>query len=70
MRIDQFFNESNVEHLRAYRHLSKTGIWPEGFLPEDIEFFPSWQMALMAKMAECWISLVLADLELLLDEDF
>ena len=31
MKINEFFNPENTEHLKAYRHLQDTGFWPEGF---------------------------------------
>lgn len=37
MKIEDWFDINNLEHLRAFEHLNKTGAWPVGFLPEDIE---------------------------------
>lgn len=58
MKIDEFFDAYNAEHIRAYIHLQETGRWPEGFIPEGTEFFPTWQVSLLNKMADCWIEQV------------
>jgi hypothetical protein len=49
MRIEEWFDIYNPDHLRAYRHLETTGMWPEGFIPENIKFSNIWQSALMRK---------------------
>ena len=55
MTIEDFFDPYNEEHLKAYRHLQMKGTWPEGFIPEDISFSPSWLAKLTSKMTDCWI---------------
>jgi len=45
MNIVDWFDVANPEHLKAYKHLQDTGLWPEGFLPEDIE---------IEYVSECW----------------
>jgi len=55
MTLKEFFNPYSVEHLKAYRHLEKTGMWPVGFVPEDVDIEPHWQVALTDKMAHAWI---------------
>ena len=37
MNIINWFDTSNLDHLKAYRYLCEKGFWPENFLPEDIE---------------------------------
>lgn len=37
MKIEEWIDFNNLEHLRALEHLNKTGAWPVGFLPEDME---------------------------------
>jgi hypothetical protein len=57
--IVDFFDPYNVEHLKAYRVLEKTGFWPKEFLPEDdyknMEWPLIWQAALTAKMTAAWL---------------
>lgn len=33
MKFEDFFDPSNIEHIKAYAHVEKTGAWPEGFIP-------------------------------------
>lgn len=54
MKFEEFFDIHNPEHLRAYRHLRDVGVWPEGFIPKDLEMGHVWQMWLISKMAEEW----------------
>jgi hypothetical protein len=57
--IIDFFDPYNVEHLKAYRVLEKTGSWPKGFLPKDgegMEWPMVWQAGLTAKMAKAWLA--------------
>jgi len=55
MSIVEFFDVYNYEHLMAYKQLSETGMWPEGFLPADTIFPQLWQVSLANKMAAAWI---------------
>jgi galactitol-specific phosphotransferase system IIB component len=55
--IVDFFDPYNIHHLVAYRHLEKTGFWPEDFYPENVEWPMIWQAALTAKMTEAWLKL-------------
>ncbi len=56
--IIQFFDPRNNDHLRAYRHLEKTGLWPEGFVDglRSVGMGILWQTCLSQKMAEYWIA--------------
>lgn len=58
MTIVEFFDPYNVEHLKAYRHLEKTGFWPVSFYPENVEWPLIWQAALTAKMTQAWLEAV------------
>jgi hypothetical protein len=59
MKITDWFYPNNKTHLEAYEHLKKNGVWPKDFIPNDLELPPIWQVMLMGKMAECWISYML-----------
>jgi len=58
MKIDEWFDPYNPDHMIAYRELCETGRWPMYFLPLglDSEYDPAWQVKLVAKMADAWIS--------------
>ena len=49
--IVEWFNVQSDEHLAAYRILEQSGLWPEGFIPEEVSLSPGWHMQLMWKMA-------------------
>ena len=55
--IVEFFDPYNIEHLKAYRHLEKTGFWPEGFVSDEMmKNCPMlWQAELVAKLARAWL---------------
>lgn len=36
VKIVDWFNPFNVDHLRAYKILQDTGAWPKGFLPDFV----------------------------------
>lgn len=55
MRIDEWFDPVNLQHLVAYKALEDNGMWPKGFIPEGMEFPPAWHISLMAKLADKWI---------------
>jgi len=55
MNIVDWFDPSNIEHLKAYKHLQDTGVWPEGFLPEDIEMLPLWSLLLSGKIVDVYL---------------
>jgi hypothetical protein len=59
MTIVQWFDPENIQHIKAYKHLMVTGVWPEGFIPRGIEFPPTWQIELIGKMANLWIDSVI-----------
>lgn len=60
MKITEFFDPYNMEHIKAYKRLITHGSWQEGFLPEDIEYSTGWQAILAFKMANVWVEQVLA----------
>lgn len=55
MNITEFFDPHDPKHIKAYRHLEETGYWPKGFVPAETEMLANWQIALVAKMANCWV---------------
>lgn len=54
MRVEDWFDPNNLEHIEAYRHLTKFGEWPAGFIPDEAVFAPAWFPQIAAKMADCW----------------
>lgn len=59
MKITEFFNPYNMEHIKAYKHLLTYGFWPERFLLANIEYSTGWQAVLAFKMADVWVEQVL-----------
>ena len=55
MNITDYFESTNIKHVRAYNHLNNTGEWPKDFIPKDIEFNKGWQIILAGKLADAWV---------------
>lgn len=53
----EWFDIGNPNHIKAYKHLSLTGCWPEFFLPDDIDMPVGWNISLLAKMANAYINI-------------
>lgn len=55
MKISEYFDPENIDHLKAWNHLSMKGAWPVGFLPDDIEIEPMWAYVVSFKMAKVYV---------------
>jgi hypothetical protein len=49
--ITDFFDPHNKDHIEAYKHLCKTGCWPESFYKPEMTFNASWHFELSMKLA-------------------
>jgi hypothetical protein len=58
--ILDFFDPYRRDHLEAWSTLTRTGLWPEGFLPPNIEMPTLWSATLQARMAEFFVAEKLA----------
>lgn len=59
MTIIEFFDPYNIEHLKAFKYLMDTEIWPIDFyeeIPDNIEFPVNWKIILAGEMAYCWVN--------------
>ena len=56
MKIGKWFDPYDVKHIKAYKELEKTGTWPKRFLPKDIEMGELWQIDILDKMANAWLT--------------
>lgn len=61
MTIIEWFDIKNIEHIRGYDEISKTGHWPEGFIPDNVEFVTNWNIILMSKMSDEYVKVFLRD---------
>jgi hypothetical protein len=61
MKIEKFFNPRDMRHIIAYQELQNTGVWPKGFISEDLEFGPGWQALIAFKIADVYIEEKLGD---------
>lgn len=59
MKITEFFDPYNMEHIKAYEEMLIHGFLPNGFAPEDIEYDNAWQVLIAFKMAGAWTEQVL-----------
>lgn len=56
-----WFDIHNPEHINAYKHLSKTGTWPKGFVTDSIVLPALWLTIIQARMAEAYTHSVWED---------
>ena len=57
-----WFDVHNINHCKAYRHLQRTGEWPEGVDFHDTHTLGSmWQVTLMSQMTKAWVDQMLED---------
>ena len=63
MKIEDWIDTNDLEHLRAIEHLNRTGTWPVDFLPEDIEINPMASIMILAKIGIEFIDLKIEALE-------
>jgi hypothetical protein len=55
MNFIDWFDPNNKGHLEAFDHLSKTGFWPEDFIPSNVLLSPVWQLELFEKIAKTYV---------------
>jgi len=55
MNIYDWFDVDNKEHIIAFVELTNKGMWPKGFIPEEIQFPPGWQILLFSKLGVRWV---------------
>ena len=70
MKIEDYIDPYNIEHINAVYELEKTGKWPKDFYEKikDCEFSSFWQFSIFRKIALEWIKYKLM-LHRNLDED-
>ena len=60
MTIIEYFDPTNIEHLRAYDVLQRTGSWPRSFWRDHIEknmlVIPAgWSYGIASKLADAYV---------------
>lgn len=54
--ILEFFDINNIDHIKAYHKLLKTGLWPEGFIPSNVTFnVTAWMYDLAIEIANAYV---------------
>jgi len=51
----EWFDVNNMEHLRAYRELARTGFWPVDFIPENVVLSGAWIVGLTSLLASAYV---------------
>jgi hypothetical protein len=51
-----FFDVTNIEHLKAYKFLQTYGYLPEGFVPLGVEMSQLWQVVVADKLANAYLA--------------
>lgn len=67
MKISEWFNPRNIEHIKGYQHYQETGKWPQSLNEEIIQLednnnllypwssHPELIRFARIKMADCWV---------------
>jgi len=58
MNTSDFFDPYNIEHIKAFQHMQKTGAWPAEFfdrVKENIRNEPHWYVTIQIKMGQAWV---------------
>lgn len=55
-----WFDLKQTDHLKAYRHLCEKCMWPDGFIPGDVEGAMHYIASLQARMATAFVSQILS----------
>jgi len=55
MDFNDWFDVSNISHVRAFEQMQIHGKWPEGSLPEDIRFRDGWMGIALTQLADAYI---------------
>ena len=63
MKIEDWIDTNDLEHLRAIEHLNRTGTGPVDFLPDGIEINPMASIMILAKLGIEYIDLKIEALE-------
>jgi len=53
--IKNWFDPYSDEHLDAFKEVNRTGMWPEGFVPNDMHFSSFWRLELLEILAKAWL---------------
>lgn len=53
--FNDFFDVNDVDHIKAFIHIQNTGMWPEGFIPDNCVFSNVWHVQLYAKLADAYV---------------
>ena len=54
--VEMWFDPQKHEHLQAYSELQEKGSWPKGFIQSNVVMTHGWNILLVSKMADCWLS--------------
>jgi hypothetical protein len=55
LKIQDWFDPYDIDHVIAYKHLTQEGIWPAGFVPGYVTFNSGWVVAILGKLADAWV---------------
>jgi hypothetical protein len=59
MKFTEWFNPHSLQHIEAYKYLCDNGMWPKGFIPDDVKMDNGWWTTINFAMAELWVKQVL-----------
>jgi len=55
MTIIEWFDPTNIEHLKAFQEMFQEGFWPKDFIPKDMKFPEGWCIRLTSKLVNLYL---------------
>jgi hypothetical protein len=56
MKLEHWFNVEDIAHIRAYKNVIETGVWPDGFLPYGVEITPNSVIEISFVLARTYVN--------------
>jgi hypothetical protein len=61
MTIYDWFDPDNIDHIKAYNELQTNGVWPKGFIPNNVTLGPMWHINIAFILADRWVKYMLEE---------
>jgi hypothetical protein len=61
MTIYDWFDPDNKDHIKGYNELQDTGMWPKGFIPNNVTLVPNWHVIIPFMLADRWVKHMLEE---------
>ena len=55
--FSEWFDPTNKDHVKALITLNKTGVFPVGFIPDNVDMDTHWTVSMFGKIAVAYVDL-------------